>query len=153
MITFAEAVFLALVCTLLTHLLLSFLSEDFRIQKYSFRKALDRILSDLKAQAEKGTKHPELSIIHKNREFAIRIALKEVNSHYSTYTIFINGEEAAVYHKLRHCWLCSYFLEEINKRHKMEIISIVRAGARVLRKRDKPKKENTNSYSEYSYFK
>lgn len=152
MIKFTDICLIVLSNAILWHVIFFCLTNDSRLQKYRLRKSLDNILRDLAVQAEGGAKHPELDIIHKNRKFVIKVTLKEVNKHYSAYYIFINGEEAAIYHRLKHWCFSSYFLEEVNRRHKHEVISIIHAGNRVLKKLAKPKKVKVGSYNEYSYF-
>jgi hypothetical protein len=149
---FGEICLYILPVALIWHLFAIFVYEDSRYQKYRFRKALDRILSELASQVEGGTRHPVLNIIHKNKQFAIGVIHKKVNNQYETYTIFINGEEAGVYHRLQHDCLSSYHLEAKNHRHKDEVLSIIRAGNKMLKKQAKPKKEKKDGYTEYSYF-
>lgn len=152
MAKFAEICMAVLVSGIIYQIALSIFSENSRVQKHRLRKALDRILFDLTSRSEEGPKYPELNIIHKNRKFSISITYRELNNRYGIYTIFINGQEAALYHRFKHDLISSYYLEEANKRHKSEVISIVLAGDKVLRKLDKPVKEKNNGYSEYSYF-
>ena len=152
MVKFAEICMSVLVSGIFYQIALSIFSEKSKVQKYRFRKALDRILFDLTAKSEEGAKYPELSIIHKNRKFSIAATYEEINNRYGIYTVFINGQEAALYHRFKHDLLSSYYLEEVNKRHMREVISIVLAGDKVLRKLAKPVKEKRNGYSEYSYF-
>lgn len=151
---FMNACIVLLPSIILWHVILICFADESKVQKYRFRKALERILDHLlAAQSEGGIRFPELNIIHKNRKFAIGIIFKEVNNRYSTYSIFINGEEAAIFHRLKHLGSSSYYLEEANKRHKGEVISIIFAANRDIKRLNKPKKEKTDGYSEYSYFK
>jgi hypothetical protein len=76
-----------------------------------------------------------------------------MNSQYSTYEIFINGNKAAIYHRLEHMWMSSYYFEAVNKRHRDEVESIIYAGVKVINKLNKPVKEKKDGYTEYSYFK
>ena len=123
-------------------------TTDSKYQLYRFRKALDNIGDHLDRSSEM-----ELNIIHKNKKFAISIVKSDVNSHYSTYEIFINGNKAAIYHQLMHMWMSSYHFEEVNKRHRDEVESIIYAGAKIINKLNKPVKEKKDGYTEYSYFK
>ena len=126
----------------------TFCMTDSKYQLYRFRKALDTIGEHLDNSSAM-----ELNIIHKNKKFAISIVKSEINSQYSTYEIFINGNKAAIYHQLKHMWMSSYYFEEVNKRHRDEVESIIYAGAKVIKKLNKPVKEKKDGYTEYSYFK
>ena len=148
---FTSGFIVLMVSIFMWHIILLCLADESKVQKYRFRKALERILAHLQTVHPKYA--PELDIIHKNRKFAIGIIFKEVNNRYSTYSIFINGEGAAIFHRLEHLGYSSYYLEEANKRHKGEVISIIFAANRDIKRLNKPKKEKTDGYSEYSYFK
>ena len=150
---FINACIVLLPSIILWHIVLICFADESRVQKFRFRKAVERIIDHNTSMISADNRFPELNIIHKNREFAIGIIFKEVNNRYSTYAIFINGEEAAIFHRLKHLGSSSYYLEEVNKRHKGEVISIIMAGNRAIKKMNKPKKEKTDGYSEYSYFK
>ena len=126
----------------------TFCATDSKYQLYRFRKALDKIDEHLNHNTAM-----ELNIIHKNKKFAISIVKSKVNSQYSTYEIFINGNKAAIYHQLQHLWMSSYYFEAVNKRHRDEVESIIYAGVRVINKLNKPVKEKKDGYTEYSYFK
>jgi hypothetical protein len=102
--------------------------------------------------------HPpiEINIIYKNKKFAVGIIKTEVSSYYSTYKIFINGNEAGCYHKMKKSYLqCGYqySYEEVNKRHRQEVTAIIYAAYSLLKQKEKPKKEKKDGYTEYSYFK
>lgn len=128
-------------------------ADDSKVQKRRLRKSIERILDYISANTKESSPPTELNIIHKNKKFAIGIIKNEVNYHYSTYRIFINGDEAGVYHRLQHMFVSSYYFEPVNKRHKDEVVSILHAGNKVIKKMQKPKKEKKDGYSEYSYFK
>lgn len=150
---FVEICTLILPVALAWHILFIFFVPDSRCQLNRFRKVLDRLIEELNVQAEDGARYPELNIIYKNKKFSIGIIIKEVNYHYSTYTIFINGEEAGYYHRLKHLWKNSYYFEECNHRHRGEVESIIYACNKVLKQKSKTKKEKLDGYTEYSYFK
>ena len=130
-----------------------FLYSDSRFQKRRFRIALDRICEYITNNTKKNHPPVEMNIIYKNKKFAVGIIKEEVNYHYSTYRIFINGDEAACYHQLKHMYSNSYHFEEINKRHRNEVEAIIYAANTVLKQAGKPKKEKKDGYTEYSYFK
>jgi hypothetical protein len=131
----------------------TFCATDSPVQKRRFRKAVENILEYISNHTKGGCPPTELSLIHKNKKFTIGIIKTDTNSHYSTYRIFINGDEAAVYHRLEHMWASSYYFEAVNKRHRDEVESIIYAGNKVLKSMSKPKKEKKDGYTEYSYFK
>ena len=128
-------------------------TDDSKLQKYRVRCSIENIHEYIICNTKAGSAPCALNIIYKNKKFEIGIIETVVNYHYRTYRIFINGDEAAVYHQLRHLWACSYYFEEINKRHKDEVISILHAGNKVLKKMSKQKEEKKDGWSEYSYFK
>lgn len=128
-------------------------ADDSKVQKRRLRKSIERILEYINDNTKDGCPPTELNIIYKNKKFAIGIIKNEVNYHYSTYRIFINGDEAGVYHVLHHMFLNSYYFETKNKRHESEVISILHAGNKVMKKMNKPEKIKENGWDEYSYFK
>lgn len=132
---------------------LTFVNDNSRFQKNRLRKSIDNIYSYIMANTKESHPPIEFNIIHKNKKFAIGIIKDEVNYHYYNYRIFINGEEAGVFHILRHTCLNSYHLESVNKRHCDEVTSILHAGNKVLKQMSKNKKEKKDGYTEYSYFK
>lgn len=127
--------------------------DDSKLQKYRVRCSIENIYKWIMSETKDGSPPCAFNIIHKNKKFSIGIIKNEVNYHYCTYRIFINGDEAAVYHQLKHLWCSNYYFEEINKRHKDEVVSILHAGNKVLKKMNKPKKVKNNGWDEYSYFK
>jgi hypothetical protein len=138
---------------LVWHFFFLFCADDSRYQKHRLRKAIENINSYITANTPSGHAPIEFNIIHKNKKFSIGIIVKEMNDRYYTYDIYINGDQAATYHRLRHLTCSSYYFEEVNRRHKGEVISIILAANKALKQREKPKKEKTDGYSEYSYFK
>jgi hypothetical protein len=153
---FTEICLYVLPTVLIWHLFAIFFFDDSKFQKYRFRKALDQIHEYIMNNTQANHPPIEMNIIYKNKKFAIGIIKTEVNNHYATYQIFINGSEAACYHKMKKSDLRSgyyYAYEEINKRHRNEVSAIVYAACSLLKQKDKPKKEKKNGYTEYSYFK
>jgi hypothetical protein len=130
-----------------------FFMPDSRYQKHRIRKSLDYISRSIADTAVAKRAVPAIEIIYKNRRFAVGLVHKEVNSVYSYYEIYINGELAANYHRMRHNFFGSYYrFEEVNNRHRNEVTAIVHAAANSLRQSEKPKKVEQNGYTEYSYF-
>lgn len=132
---------------------LTFINDNSRFQKHRLWKSIYNILVHITANTEVNHPPVEFDITYKNKQFAIGIIEDKINYHYSNYRIFINGEEAGVYHVLHHMFLNSYYFETKNKRHQSEVESILHAGNKVLKKMNKPKKINTDSWDQYSYFK
>jgi hypothetical protein len=106
--------------------------------------------------------HPpaEFKVCYRNKEFTVGILKSDIEVHnmprYTTYQIFINGNEAGCYHKMKKSDLRSgyyYSYEEINKRHRQEVAAIIYAANSLLKQQAKPKKEKKDGYTEYSYFK
>lgn len=133
--------------------LFTFVTDDSHFQRHRVFTSTKNLYSWIIHNTE--ASHPPVAfdITYKNKQFAIGIIKNEVNYHYSNYRIFINGEEAGIYHVLRHMFLNSYHFETVNRRHESEVISILHAGNKVLKKMNKQQKINTDSWDQYSYFK
>lgn len=155
MSTFTEICLCAVPTALVWHLFAFFFFDESRYQKWRFRNALDRIYDYIMNNTQANHPPIALNIIYKNKKFAIGIIKTEVSSHYSTYQIFINGDEAGCYHKMKKSYLRSgyyYAYDEVNKRHRTEVASIIYAATKVLKDMEKPKKVKNDGYTEYSYF-
>ena len=146
LVTFGSVIVMA-------HLLGLFIDSDSKYEKWKLRKSLDRIYDRLNKSKQAGIKYPEVSFIYKNRNFSVGIYKKDFNNHYCTYTIYINGAEAGCYHKLEHLFLNSYYFESINRRDRLEVIKIVHACNKVVKKMNKATQEKPMSCADYSYFK
>ena len=136
---------------LLWVLMLSFVPDDCKFQQNRLRKALENLHKHIKANTE-GATPTQYTVTYKNKKFDIGIIKESFNNHYCTYRIFINGEEAGVYHILSKLFFNSYYFQEINHRYSSEVIAIIHAGNKVLKKTEKKLKVKTNSWNEYSYF-
>lgn len=153
---FTEICLMVAPSAIVWHLFGFFVFDESRYQKYRFRKALDRIYEYIMNNTQANHPPISLNIIYKNKKFAVGIIKTEVTDYYSTYQIFINGDEAGCYHKMKKSYLRSgyyYAYEEINKRHRTEVYAIIYAAVKVLKDQEKPKKEKNDGYTEYSYFK
>ena len=137
----------------MAHMVGLFIDSDSKYQKWKLRKSLDRIYERLTWSRQDGIKYPEVSFTYKNRNFNVSIHKKDLTSCYCTYTIYINGDEAGCYHKLKHLFLNSYYFEPLNKRDKLEVIKIMHACNKVVKKKNKAIQEKPMSHTEYSYFK
>jgi hypothetical protein len=157
LMTFYDCCFIGFCAILFLHYLFLFVDEDSRYQKKKFKKSLERIFDYLASMTKAGDRYPIIKVIYKNKEFAIGIYKKEHNYRYTTYDIFINGDEAGTFHILGDCCKKYYYFETMNNRYKHEVMDIVRAGAKEINKRDKERNKavarETNSWNEYSYFK
>lgn len=131
----------------------TFVNDNSRFQKHRLYTFIKNIHDWIRSNTKEGQPPCAFDIIYKNKKFAIGIIKDEVNYHYCTYHIFINGEEAGIYHILHHMFLNSYYFETLNKRYKSEVVSILHAGNIVLKCMEKPKKEKKDSWKENSYFK
>jgi hypothetical protein len=140
----------AIVSSLITwQLMWFFLFDEGRIQKWRLRKAIDNIRDYI----EEHGLHTEFKVNYKNRTFAIGIIEEEVNRIYKFYDIFINGEAVARYHCLQHDFLNSYYFEKTSVRHTKEVIEILHAGNKVLKRQKRHDKQKvTDSYKANSYF-
>lgn len=136
--------------------LLLIVDEESKYQKNRFRKSLERIYKYIKLMNEAchdGIKFHEVKVIYKNKEFAIGIYKKEHSYRYTTYEIFINGDEAGMFHQLGDCCRSYYYFETMNNRYKNEVMAIIHAGAKEVKKLNKSVTEKKDSWNEYSYFK
>jgi hypothetical protein len=131
----------------------TFVNDNSRFQKHRLFTSITNIQEWIIRNTKAGHPPCAFSIVYKNKTFAIGIIKDEVNYHYCTYRIFINGEEAGIYHILHHMFLNSYYFEPLNKRHESEVVSILHAGSKVLKKMNKSAKDKTDSWDEHSYFK
>jgi hypothetical protein len=140
---------------LIWHVFAIFIFEDSRYQKHRLRKSLERIYKHFTVDGSRKSSDIrfELKLIHRNKKFTIGLTKEVVNEHYCTYTIFINGSAAGCYHQLTHgCGGHTYFFEELNHRHKTEVIDIIHAGSKKIKLINANSKEKKDGYTEYSYF-
>ena len=134
------------------HFFFIFCMQDGRVQKIRVRKSLNRIYEYTFSKKEPGHVQPEVEVTYKNKTFKVGIIKNEVNYCYTKYDIFINGDLAGHYHKLTHSVLCSYYFQEANHRDESEVIAIVHAAARSVKKLEKDTTEKPVKLN-YSYFK
>lgn len=126
------------------HFCALFVWDDSRFQKNRFKKTLTRLYNC--------TPHNKVSIIYKNKKFAVEIQHKKINDIYCYYEIFINDKLAATFHQLTGLWGNRYRFNEENKRHASEVRAIIKAADKALKYEAKPKKIKENGWNEYSYF-
>ena len=90
-------------------------------------------------------------------DFGNKTDKKELNNRYTTYSLFINGDEAGMFHQVGDCCSRQYYFEALNKRCKYEVTEIMHAAAKEIRKQNKESAKKVtgtlSSSNEYSYFK
>lgn len=145
---------LCLIPAVLTlHFCFLVIDDNSKYQKKQLRKALDRIFAYLASMTAEGSRYPTVKLLYKNREFNIGIYRKDHNYYYTTYEIFINGDEAGQLHKIGDCFDSQYYFEKQNHREQYEVFEIIRAAAKEVKKLTLATTEKKNSWNEYSYFK
>jgi hypothetical protein len=154
--TFYDCCFIIFVAVMFFHYIFLFVDEDSRFKKNRFRKSVEHVykrIVHMNEYTHDGVKFHDVKVIYKNREFAIGIFKKEHSNRYTTYEIFINGDEAGTFHILGDCCSHSYYFETQNNRYKSEVMDIVHAGAKEVKKLAKATTEKTGGWNEHSYFK
>lgn len=160
MTIFAEICIIFLPAILAAHYIGLFADSNSRYQKKKFKKSLDVIYDQIKLEesaVRDGIRFKTVKVIHKNREFNVGIIKQEHSFRYTTYAIFINGDEAGVYHQVGDCCTKQFYFEKQNNREQYEVMEIVNACAKMIKKeinkRSKEVAGKINSWNEYSYFK
>lgn len=130
-----------------------FCFEEGRVQRrrqYNAVKNIHKYGSDKIAE---DSKRSTLAFNYKKKHFEIDIVEEKVNYHYKYYHIFINGAEAAKYHRLKHCFINSYELETLNRRWSSEVIELIHAGNKHLKRLNRELNKNSvPDWKEHSYF-
>lgn len=125
-----------------------------RIQKWRFRNAVDHVLGYINDNTAEGHPNCEVSFIYKNKKFNIGIIKKDICYHYKQYLLFINGEDVATYHCLKHDVLNTYYFDKTSRRDPSEIIKILHAASKHLKSLEKETKEkHIPGWNVDSYFK
>lgn len=141
------------ICITTWQLMWFFFIDDGRVQKWRLRNAIDNIRFYIKEHTEEGCIPIAVSVPYRKKEFSIGILKTEVNYRYSFFQIFINGEEVAKYHCLKHTFLNSYLFETLNGRWSGEVVAILHACNKHLKKLDKAaNKDKIPAWKEKSYF-
>lgn len=153
MSVFTDICIIALPTVIAWHIMCIFFMPDSWYQKCRIRRSLEYVGRAASDTVVTKRSNPAVEVIYKNRRFTVGIVRKDVNAIYSYYEIYINGELAANYHRLKNDFIGSYYkFESVNNRHRDEVTAIVHAAARYLKQNEKPKKVKQNGYTEYSYF-
>lgn len=132
-----------------------FYFNEGKIQKWRLRNSIDRIIEYCDSNTKDGSIRAQVHFVYKGKVFDIGIFDKDINYHYKLFDIYVNGEHDAEYHCLRHSSLNSYKLHTYHNRDANEIIKLIHAAAKKVKKWEKElteKKDNANLYSN-SYFK
>ena len=160
MTVFETHVLMLLPAVLFFHYIFLFVDDGSRFQKNRLRKSIEEIYKHIVLMNETccdGVKFHEFRLIYKNREFFIGIHKKELSNRYTTYSIFINGDEAGMFHQVGDCCSRQYYFEALNKKCKYEVTEIMHAAAKEVRKQNKESTKKVartlSSGNEYSYFK
>ena len=153
---FADACIIVLPMVIMLHFIFLFVDHNSKFQKGKLKKSLEGIYCHLKERNENahdGIRFHELKVIYKNREFLIGVIKKEHSYHYTTYSIFINGDEAGQLHRIGDCCYNQYYFETQNHREQVEVMDIINAGAKEVKRLAKTTTEKKSSWNEHSYFK
>ena len=153
MTVFEIHIIMILPAILFWHFIELFVDSNSRYQKKKFKKSLECVFDHLASMTKAGDRYPTLKVTYKNREFNIGIYKKEHNYRYVTYEIFINGDEAGIYHQIGDCCTQQYYFEKQNNREQYEVMEIIHAGAKEVKKLNRATTEKKDSWNEYSYFK
>ena len=153
MLWFADVCIFFIPQILMWHFIFLFVDHNSKYQKKKFRKSLDRIFDYLASMTADGRRYPTIDFVYKNRNFSIGLYKKEHNYHYITYEIFINGDEAGRYHRIGNYCTNQYYFENQNNREQSEVMEIINAAAKEVKKLTKATVEKMPSWNEYSYFK
>lgn len=132
-----------------------FYFNEGRVQKWRLRNSIDRIIDYCSSITKEGGIRAQVHFVYKSKVFDVGIFDKEVNYHYKLFDIYVNGEHDAEYHCLRHGLLNSYQLHTYHNRDANEIIKLIHAAAKSVKKLEKEvteKRDNASLYSN-SYFK
>ena len=127
-----------------------------RMQKWRLRNAIDNVSRYLENERVENDKllRGEVSFYYRNRKFNLGIIEHRENNVYRIYEIFINGEDAAKYHCMQHECLRTYYFEITSGRDASEVIKIIHAANRQVRKIEKEKADHkVPEWKANSYFK
>lgn len=132
-----------------------FYFNEGKVQKWRLRKSIDRIIDYCNSITKDGDIRAQVHFVYKGKVFDVGIFDKDVNYHYKLFDIYVNGEHDAEYHCLRHSSLNSYQLYTYHNRDSNEVIKLIHAAAKSVKKLEKEITEKRNDVSCYtkSYFK
>ena len=155
--TFGIHMAVLLPAILFAHFIMLFVDDSSKHQKKKLCKSIERILANLNLKQQEGEKYPTFDFIYKRRNFKIGVYKQEHNYRYTTYHIYINGDDAGIYHRIGDCCTNEYYFETQNHREKLEVIEIVNAAAkqlkREMKKNSRAVSDTLTSCNNYSYFK
>ena len=137
---FADACIIVLPMVIMLHFIFLFVDHNSKFQKGKLKKSLESIYCHLKERNE-------------NAHDGIRFHELKHSYHYTTYSIFINGDEAGQLHRIGDCCYNQYYFETQNHREQVEVMDIINAGAKEVKRLAKTTTEKKSSWNEHSYFK
>lgn len=110
-----------------------------RMQKWRLRNAIDNVSRYLENERVENDKllRGEVSFYYRNRKFNLGIIEHRENNVYRIYEIFINGEDVAKYHCMQHEYLRTYYFEKTSRRDPTEVIKIIHAANKHVKKIEK----------------
>lgn len=137
--TIVEWLFIFAVDIAIFQLMYFFYFDTGRYQKRRLRNAVDHIGRYLDNECIENDKllRGEVSFYYRNRKFNLGIIEHKENNVYKIYEIFINGEDVAKYHCMQHECLRTYYFEITSGRDASEVIKIIHAANRQVRKIEK----------------
>jgi hypothetical protein len=152
---FLEGLLITAINLTIFQLMYFFYFDEGRVQKWRLRKSIDSIINYCSSITKAGDIRAQVHFVYKGKVFDVGIFDKDVNYHYKLFDIYVNGEHDAEYHCLKHDCLRSYKLCTHNNRSSTEVIKLIHAAAKKVKKLEKElteKKDTTSLYSN-SYFK
>ena len=151
---FIEWLFIIAVDLVIFQLVYFFCFDSGRVQKWRLYNAVAHVNKYIDDNRAEGDRHCEVSFIYKNKKFNVGVIKESLNNHYEKYLIFINGEDVATYHCLKHDTLNTYYLNKASRRNLDEVIEIIHAANKQVKKLEKETTEKkVPEWKAESYFK
>jgi hypothetical protein len=125
-----------------------------RVQRCRLRNAMDNIVTYIQNNTADGHPPCEVTFFFKNKRFSVGIFKNDVEHLvYKSYDIYINGDDAGKLHCLQHLCHYSYLFKPVNNRSEDEIIKIIHACNKYVKKLEKEYTEkNIPEWKTRSYF-
>lgn len=152
---FLELLLILAVNFAIFQLMYFFYFDEGRMQKWRLRNSIDCIIGYCDSITKDGDIRAQVHFVYKGKVFDVGIFDKDLNYCYKLFDIYVNGEHDAEYHCLKHDCLRSYRLCTHNNRSSSEVIKLIHAAAKHVKKLEKEiteRKDTTSLYSN-SYFK
>lgn len=153
--SFLEWLLILAINLALSQLIYFFYFDEGRVQKWRLRKSIDSIIDYCSRITKEGDIRAQVHFVYKSKVFDIGIFDKDINYYYKLFDIYVNGEHDAEYHCLKHTCLRSYQLCTHHNRSSSEVIKLIHAAAKYVKKLEKEITERKDAASLYSnsYFK